>query len=174
MTDERMGTALLPSVRALPKGSGIVFRHYHVLRDERRALFLAVRRIARANRHLLLLAGTGRPAEWGADGFHGRPGIRGQSRGVMSVPVHNVRERIAAERAGADLLFVSPVYVTRSHPVTAGLGHARFGALIRDCKTPVIALGGLNAKRAKSLRIFGIKGWAAIDALTLHKVTRQS
>jgi thiamine-phosphate pyrophosphorylase len=165
MTDERMGAALLPSVRALPKGSGIVFRHYSLPAKERRALFNLVRRTARARRLWLLLGGSDRLARhWKADGAHHRSATK--PNGWRSAPVHTVRERLAAERAGANILFVSPIFATRSHPEGKGLGRVRFGLTIRNAKKPVIALGGLNAARAKGLKSFGIWGWAAIDALS--------
>jgi thiamine-phosphate pyrophosphorylase len=36
--------------------------------------------------------------------------------------------------------------------------------LARGLGVPVIALGGMDARRAASLGPFGIYGWAAIDA----------
>lgn len=163
MTDERMGDALWPSLAALPKGSGVVFRHYDSA--DRKALFNAVQRIAKARRLVLVVAGPQRLAKaWRADGSHGRTAYHSQH--LRTVPVHNQRERIAAERTGADLIFVSPVFGTRSHAGAKGLGLVRFGLLARDAKVPVIALGGMTKTRAKSLRGLGIYGWAAIDALT--------
>ncbi len=149
MTDERMGDALLPALRRLPKGSGVVFRHYQLERAERQALFEQVERIA-CKRRFTLLAG-------GSD--HGR------HRGAISAPVHSVTERIAAERAGVQLLFVSPVFATRSHPGARPLRRVRFGMLVRGARVPVIALGGMTGRKAESLRHFGIYGWAGIDAL---------
>ncbi|MFN3435907.1 MAG: thiamine phosphate synthase, partial [Sphingomonas sp.] len=72
---------------------------------------------------------------------------------------------VAAIRAGADAVFVSPVFATRSHPGSRPLGIARFGLMIRGLQTPVIALGGMNARKARALRPMGIHGWAGIDAL---------
>jgi thiamine-phosphate pyrophosphorylase len=162
MTDERMGDRLLPAIHALPKGSGIIFRHYDLERQTRRALFDAVRIIARRNRHLLLLAGA--EHGWGEAGRHGRTQKR--TAAIQSAPVHSVQERLAAERGGADLLFVSPIFATRSHPGARGLGRVRFGLMIRGAKCPVIALGGMDAKRARSLKILEPYGWAAISSLT--------
>ena len=66
MTDERLGAGLIDAVRALPKGSGIIFRHYATGDVARRDLFRAVRRLARKNRHMLLLADTAQHARaWG-------------------------------------------------------------------------------------------------------------
>lgn len=150
MTDERMGDALFPALRRLPRGSGIIFRHYGLPPTERRALFARVRRIARARRLMLVTGGI----------EHGR------HRGAITAPVHSVRERIEAERVGVELLFVSPVFPTASHPGARALGRIGFGQVIRGARAPVIALGGMTRAKARSLRPFGIHGWAAIDGLT--------
>ncbi len=96
---------------------------------------------------------------WRADGAHGRV------RGCVSTPVHTVRERVAAERRGAQIIFVSPVFATRSHPGSRTLGRVGFGRMARGAPMTVIALGGMNARRATSLRHFNVQGWAAIDSL---------
>jgi thiamine-phosphate pyrophosphorylase len=152
MTDERMGDALLPSIAALPRGAGVIFRHYGLAKEERSALFNAVERIARKRRLVLLIGGS----------EHGR------HRSAITAPVHSVPERIAAERAGAQLLFVSPVFSTQSHPGARALGRVGFGRICRGARRPVIALGGMTRDRAKGLRQFGIYGWAAIDALSTN------
>ena len=90
----------------------------------------------------------------------------GAGRGLRSAPVHNYAEIRAAERNGAALLFLSPVFATRSHPGARTLGLARFAWLARRTPLPVIALGGMNAKRGKKLASFGAYGWAGIDAFS--------
>ena len=159
MTDERLGGGLIDAVKRLPEGAGIVFRHYGLEEKGRRALFDQVR--AAAPMALLLLAGPARQAQqWGADGSHG-PGC---GRGLRSAPVHDQAEIRAAERAGAALLFLSPVYATRSHPGARALGLARFAWLARRTALPVIALGGMGPARGRRLASFGAYGWAAVDA----------
>ncbi len=160
MTDERLGDRLPAIVAAMPCGSGIVFRHYATPPVERRALFVQVLRIARARRIVVLVAG---PSLRGSDGVHGQL-VRGSNWGMATRPVHSLRERIAAERAGVAAVFVSPVFATRSHPGAGGLGRVRFGLVVQGARVPVIALGGMDARRAQGLRAFGIAGWAAIDA----------
>ncbi len=162
MTDERMGDALLPSIDALPSGSGIIFRHYSLPEADRRHLFKQVQRSARKQGHIVLFAGSPKEARaLGAFGAHG------QTRGAITAPVHSIRERIAAERNGAQLLFVSPVFPTASHPNGKALGRSRFGRLIKGARVPVIALGGMDEQRARSLNPFNISGWAAIAALSV-------
>ena len=166
MTDERGGDPVTIA-RGLPKGSGIVFRHHATPAPERRALFRLVRRIARARRHVLLLAATPAQARaWGADGAHHRSALVSAkgSGDLRSVAVHNRRELVIARRIGADLVFVSPVFPTRSHVGVKGLGVVRFGLLVAKYCRPVIALGGLNVCSFKKLRGMSVYGWAAIDA----------
>ena len=158
MTDERQGEGLLDAIARLPEGAGIVFRHYRLDEVARRDLFEKVRAAAPGP---VLLAGPAAQAEaWGADGSHGR----GPGEGLRSAPVHDLAEIRAAERAGADLLFLSPVYPTASHPGGRTLGLARFAWLARRTALPVIALGGMNPARGRRLASFGAYGWAGIDA----------
>ena len=153
MTDERLGDALFSTIATLPRGSGIVFRHYSLPASERRTLLKRVESAARRYHHVVTVGGAS----------HSR------RRGAITAPAHSVPERIAAERVGAKLLFVSPVFATRSHPGARPLGRVRFGLLIRQAKLPVIALGGMTRAKARSLTPFKIYGWAAIDGLTPQK-----
>lgn len=160
MTDERTGDALFPALLRLPPGSGVVFRHYSLERSERRALFRQVRRVARARRLTLAVA---RPDRLGtADGVHGVA----KGAGLRTWPAHDRREAVAGARAGAHLLFVSPVHPTRSHPGARALGPARAAALGRGLAPKLVALGGMTPRRFRAARGLGFHGWAAIDALT--------
>lgn len=84
--------------------------------------------------------------------------------GLRSVAVHNRRELVIVQRIRADLVFVSPVFPTRSHVGVKALGVVRLGLLAAKYDRPIIALGGLNISSFKKLRGMGVHGWAAIDA----------
>ena len=60
------------------------------------------------------------------------------------------------------MLFVSPVFATRSHPGALVLGAREARRIVRGLPVVVIALGGMNAQRFQ--RMTGFDGWAAIDA----------
>lgn len=155
MTDERLGDALWPAIDALPRGGGIVFRHYATAPEARCTLLEQIRKAARRKGLLLVVAGP----------TAGLGGMRhGRVRGALTAPVHSRREAIAATRAGAALLFVSPVHATRSHAGAAALGRVRFGLMVRGLTLPVIALGGMDERRWRALRPLGVHGWAGIDA----------
>jgi len=166
MTDERMGEGLWDAIERLPRGAGIVFRHYSLRASERRALFARVRRMARRRRLVLILAGSPEQASaWRADGAHGPSPHRRSSRPLLrSIACHSRPDLIAARRGGADLQLVSPVFATRSHPQARALGRSRLGLLIAGEPKGVVALGGMNKPRARSLCPLGIIRWAAIDA----------
>ncbi|WP_267435623.1 thiamine phosphate synthase [Sphingomonas sp. GM_Shp_1] len=155
MTDERLGDGLWRALRALPPGSGVVFRHHATPPAERRAIHRRVWRIARARRLILLVAGGG----LAGDGVH----KWGRGSGLRSWPAHSQAEAMAGQRAGADLLFVSPLFPTRSHPGAPSLGAARAARIGRGLGLPRIALGGMTAERFRRLR-GRFDGWAAIDA----------
>lgn len=153
MTDPRMGEALWPALERLPRGAGVVVRHRGA--PDRAALIRRVAKVAR-RRGLVLVVAQGRGR---ANVHNGRPGWRGA---LVTASAHSRREAVQAVRRGTDAVFLSPVFATRSHPGAASLGRARFGLIARGLGIPVIALGGMDARRAKSLP--GAHGWAAIDA----------
>ncbi|MEG3144525.1 thiamine phosphate synthase [Sphingomonas sp. RT2P30] len=157
MTDERLGESLWRALATLSRGAGIIFRHHATDTQTRRALFARVRAIARRRGLVLIRAGATRLA--GEQGVHN---ARGQ--GLRSASVHSLREALAARRHGADLVFVSPLHATRSHPGAASLGVMRAAVIARHVALPAIALGGMDARRFRRLRGLGFHGWAGIDA----------
>ncbi|MBS3927731.1 MAG: thiamine phosphate synthase [Sphingomonadales bacterium] len=152
ISDARNDAALEAALRRLPRGSGLVFRHYHLGEAARRARFDALARLARARGHVVALAGSRAQARrWGADKAYGAGG--------HLVPVHDLREIGRAARAEA--LLLSPVFPTRTHPGAKALGPLRFRLLAARARVPVIALGGMNRRSAKRLKW---PLWAGIDA----------
>ncbi len=159
MTDERMGDRLWNTIERLPRGGGVVFRHYSLPSKKRRALFERVARYARRRRLLLVVAGSDRLGR--ADGVHNQPR---HGDGIVTWSVHSQRELATATRHGADLVFASPVFTTRSHPNANALGPVRLGLMIRSSRMRVVALGGMDRDRFRRLRGLGLHGWAGIDA----------
>lgn len=169
VTDERVAAApLLAAAARLPRGrGGILFRHHASRAGERRMLFAQLMVIARRRRLMVLLAGSvGQAAAWGADGWHGRGRGRAARPLLHSMAVHDATELQAAERVGADLIFLSPLFPTRSHPGAKALGRMRFAALAHRATMPVMALGGVGVQHRRLLKGIGASGWAAIDGLT--------
>tara|TARA_R110000824_G_scaffold4308_11_gene20756 strand:- start:8409 stop:8984 length:576 start_codon:yes stop_codon:yes gene_type:complete len=167
-TDRRNDDDLERAVMRLPSGSGIVFRHYHLPEVLRRERFERVKKLARRHGHMLFLAGSPSLARlWGADGVHGRVLRRPGSGGLLhSAPVHDAREIQQANRVGADIYFLSPVFATRSHPGERPLNPLQVRRLAALCNGAVIYLGGMNQHRYRTRKNHLTHGWAAIDALS--------
>ena len=157
LSDARNDDGLENALRALPEGSGFVFRHYHLEPAQRRARFDALAQVAHAAGHLVILSGD---AEWGADGSYGAPGHFGH--GIRLVTAHDGKELQAAIADNADGIFLSPVFPTASHPEAETLGIHGFHVLAQQSPVPVIALGGMNHVRAREL---DWPRWGGIDGL---------
>lgn len=165
VSDERNDGALARALARLPRGSGFIFRHHHLPPAERMARFATLARAARARGHWVILAGTMAAANRaGADGAYG-PAVRlaRGGRGLRLATAHSLREIAAATRARADAILLSPVFPTATHPGGKVLGELRFRSLASHARVPVIALGGVTAARARTLRW---PRWAAIDGLS--------
>lgn len=169
VSDLRNDMELGRALRLLPRGSGFIYRHYHLPETERRARFAALLRIARARGHWVALAADARSARrWRADAAYGAPALLAKGPAVPRlVTVHSLRE-LARVRRGAAVL-VSPVFPTRSHPGAPTLGPLRFRQIAARAQVAVIALGGLNPRSARRLKW---PRWAAIDAFC-DKATRR-
>ncbi|MFM6933582.1 MAG: thiamine phosphate synthase [Novosphingobium sp.] len=163
ISDARNDAALEAALRQLPRGSGLVFRHYHLSEPERRARFRQLRRLARLRGNAVVLAGTMREARrWGADGAYGSASALAKGpAGLRLATAHSSRELRRAARADAALL--SPVFATRSHPGAGALGPLRFLLMAQKSRIPVLALGGMTPRRAARMPL---RGWAAIDGLS--------
>jgi thiamine-phosphate pyrophosphorylase len=165
LSDERNDAALERALRRLPRGSGFIYRHYHLPPEDRIARWHALLRAARARGHLAILADSALTArEWGADGVYGAPRALYPTRRVVALATaHSLRELAEANRSQASAVLLSPAFATRSHPGVKALGPARFRLLAARAVVPVIALGGMTPRTARRL---GWDRWAAIDGLS--------
>lgn len=141
ITDERLGPDMLMQIRRLPVGTGVLVRHHGLPPPERRALLRKIRTVARARGLSVVDEAEGRVAR-----------------------VHSARELRRALVARPDLLFLSPLFRTRSHPDWLPLGRMRAATLARLAKRPVLALGGMDRRRYARIRVLGFAGWGGIDA----------
>jgi thiamine-phosphate pyrophosphorylase len=170
-TDEKRLPNPRAAVACLPRGrAGVVLRHDH---DPARAgIGRDLARICRARRLVLVVAGDARLAAALRAGMHLRGGYwPGPIRphGVTTSSAHSLREVIRARRAGADLVFLSPVFPTASHAGAAALGPLRWAVMARGRMQsgPALGvLGGVSGATVKRLppRLFQAAG--AIGALS--------
>ena len=164
LADKRNDAVLEEAIKRLPDQSGFVFRHYHLPTEARAARFRELLPLLRDAGHWVILSEGFQTAErWGADGVYGGLGHIPPSEFRWIATAHNETEIADANEYGADGVMLSPVFPTRSHPGAETLGVERFRALASLSTCPVIALGGMNAERARELRW---DRWAAIDGLS--------
>jgi len=165
LSDERNDAGLEQALRRLPRGSGFIYRHYHLPPAERVARWFDLARIGRTRDHVLVLADSAQTAlEWGADGIYGAPRALYPTRDLLTLATaHDLHEIGLANRLRADAILLSPAFPTRSHPDAPALGPLRFRLLAAHARMPVFALGGMTKQTARRL---AWPRWAAIDGLS--------
>lgn len=171
-TDQHRLADPTPLLPRLPRGAVVVLRHG----DAAELARLARRIVPRAHGLGLkvLLAGEVREAlKLKCDGVHlSEARARRAPPHPVAVPpgflitaaAHGPRGLWRAARAGADLVFLSPVFATPSHPQARALGLLRFARMACQSPVPVAALGGVTEAGARRLRLGPAFGLAAIGA----------
>ena len=163
MTDERIGKRLWEVMERLPAGAGVVVRHYGTPTQERARLASRIAEICRKRGLTLAVARNVELATGvGAQLVHNPAG---DPAGLpFSRSAHSLEEAHAAYDSGASLIFLSPMFSTRSHPEAAPLSWEEARTIVAECPVPVIALGGMRRVRFAEIRSAGFYGWAGIDA----------
>jgi thiamine-phosphate pyrophosphorylase len=161
----------LAAAARLPRGAGVVFRHYD--HPARSALAGELAALCRRRGLVLSIAGDARLARRvRAQGLHLPEARMAEAAtpavadfGLITAAAHS---RAATDRAaslGIDAVFLSPVFATSSHPGAPVLGAAGFARIARAARCAVFALGGIGAANADALTGSGAAGLAAIGAL---------
>jgi thiamine-phosphate pyrophosphorylase len=162
MTDERLGDRLFEAIDRMPRGGGIIFRQYGLAAEPRRQLAHEVAAAAAERGLLLAVAGdVALGEEVGAVLIHNPASNSGARR--FSRSAHSEEDVREAVDAGAMLIFLSPIFPTRSHLDRAPLAPEEVKRILTDCPVPVIALGGMNRTRFLQIQRAGFSGWAGID-----------
>lgn len=176
MTDSARLADPLAVLDRLPRGAGVVLRHYAdgeaAARSARERLAHELARACRRRGLVLLVAGDRRLAcAIGADGLHlpewqlrREPGrvTRPWPGFLVTAACHSAIALHRAARTGADAALLAPVFQSRSHPGAPCIGALRFARLVRTSRIPVYALGGMEAGTARRIRASGAAGIAGI------------
>ena len=156
--------------RALEAGPRVVQLRCKGIGD---AEYLEIARLAepicRRHEAPLLLATTAELfSRTGADGLHlSSDRLTGlserpiASQKLLSVSCHTAGDLELADSLGADILLLSPVKPTSSHPDLPGLGWQRFREMTTRLKQPVYGLGGMQPGDVDEARAAGAQGIAA-------------
>jgi len=157
------------AARALPPGSGVVYRHFG--EEGADAIASSLTAACRDQGHVLLIAADPElAARVNADGVHWperrlAQARRSGRRGWMTASAHSPRAVARAARSGADAVFLSPVFRSASPSAGAPLGPLRARIAALAAPLPVYALGGIKKETARRLLCSQLSGLAAIEAL---------
>ncbi len=175
----------LAAARQLPRGAAILLRHYKD--PERKALAFRLAALARRRGLVFIVAaadaaGVRLGLACRADGFHlprgawgshapslvrlfGKIQRKGRRQLLVTAAAHSKRALGRAAGLGADAVFLSPVFATKSHPGRRPLGLLRFSAMVRQSRLPVYALGGITGSSLRRLSGIPVAGIGAIAGL---------
>jgi len=82
---------------------------------------------------------------------------------ILSVSCHSVLEIEQAKKLQADIVLISPVKKTSSHPTAKAIGWDTFKTLAKNIEVPVYALGGMKNEDIMIAQSFSAQGVAAIS-----------
>jgi thiamine-phosphate pyrophosphorylase len=173
LTDEARVDDAFGVLLSLPRGAGVIFRHYGA--RDRSALGGKLASACRARGLLFLVADDWRlAARVGADGVHlpEHTAVRGPTSGarlwrkqrgtLLTIAAHGAPGLARARALAADAALLAPVFPTLSHPDRRSLGLVRAAGLVRRARVPAFALGGATPDMLPHVRAAGFAGIAGI------------
>jgi thiamine-phosphate pyrophosphorylase len=160
------------TIARLPRGSAVVFRGFGAPDAAARGLALA-RQARRGGVLFLVGADSGLAVRLRADGVHlpqrlaARVGTIAllRRRFLVTAAAHNLPAALRARRAGVDAIVVSAIFEGASPSAPRPMGVLRFARLIRRAGAPAYALGGVDARTVRRLKMSGAVGVAAVGGL---------
>jgi len=171
-SDEARSPDPMALINRLPQGSGFIFRHDFF--PDRKRLALQVVKACHKRNVLCLIASDLQLCIYAkADGIHfpehllRRP-VYGllhfkQRGGLVTAAAHSLSAGLIAQNYGADAVFISPVFSTKSHVDSAQLGLMRFAQITQHLSIPAFALGGIDLSQTTRLKKSGAYGIGGIS-----------
>jgi thiamine-phosphate pyrophosphorylase len=170
LTDEARLADPRGAIARLPRGAGVILRHYAAVNRVVLARELAA--LCRRRGLLFLVAGDAALARRvGADGLHlPEHALRRRlparnARWIVTAAAHSLPAILKAQAMGVDAALVSPIFLTASHPSAPALGPRRLAGWTRIAGISIYALGGVNAETVRRLKGIDLAGVAAIGGL---------
>ena len=166
ITDRRQGDVLMHIVKAVADGIDMIqIREKDLAARELLELVCRVRDAARGTKTKVLVNGRldiALAAE--IDGVHlpgdGLPAasVRPHVR-MLGISTHSIKEAMQAENDRVDYIIFGPVFET---PGKQAVGIEALRRVVQSVKTPVLAIGGINAENTSNVIDAGAAGIAAI------------
>ena len=85
---------------------------------------------------------------------------------LLGRSTHDLDEATREEAAGADYLFLGPIFATETHPDATPLGLDHLREAVLRCRIPIVAIGGIGGENAPGIVATGAAGVAAIRAFS--------
>ena len=79
---------------------------------------------------------------------------------------HNFREINIKNKQNVDLIFISPLFKTKKYKKILGI--IKFNILLKLTNKKIIALGGINTRNIKQLKMININGYSAITHFQMN------
>ena len=152
----------------LDKNIGIILRNYTEPLDKKNLKEL-VNFCKNQNRKLYLSNNLKIAANFGFDGvylpsFNKELGLKKfnfKKNFIIMGSAHNLREINFKKKQGVQVIFLSPLFITKNYK--KNLGVIKFNILTKITREKIIALGGINANNIKKLKITNAYGFSAIS-----------
>ena len=154
--------------RTLPRGSGVIYRHFGHADRYATATGLA-HMCAQRGLCFLIAADPDLAKSVGADGVHWPEARLPQSRAwrdrfaLQTASAHSRRAIWRAAEEGIDAVLVSSVFPSQSPSAGRPIGPTRLRTLAQTADLPVYGLGGITASNAS--RLSSVAGLASVSGL---------
>ena len=155
-------------IRKLPKKVAIIFRNYETEYDE--GLILNVKRACQKQGRKFYLSNNLKLAiKLNLDGVY-LPSFNKsinfnksnfKKKFIIIGSAHSAQEIKIKEQQGVKLIFLSPLFKTKDYKKKLGI--TKFNILSQFAKNKIIALGGINEKNIKKLKMLKAYGFSAIS-----------
>ncbi len=174
LTDPQRIKDPISAAAQLPRGSGIVYRHFGSA--DRTCVAKALANLSNENNLSFLVAADPMLAmEVEADGVHWPEARLSEARRwrglfrLQTASAHSARTIRRAARCGMDAAFVSSVFPSSSPSAGRPLRPARFARIAREAPLPIYGLGGINAMNAGRIaKHAGLSGVASLALPDIH------
>lgn len=179
-TDRKKISNLELTIKHLPKNSAIIIREYD-LDEKTREIF--AKNIINLARPLGFKTLVGKNFELAkkikADGVHFSDFDKlplkifkektRDKKFIFSFSCHNFKSILKAKKENFDMIFLSPIFRTDSHPDTKTIGLRQLAKISLKtknstyCHSNLYALGGINCQNISAIRKLNLAGFGAIN-----------
>tara|TARA_Y100000389_G_scaffold175836_1_gene186904 strand:+ start:4091 stop:4636 length:546 start_codon:yes stop_codon:yes gene_type:complete len=156
------------TINKLPSNIGIIYRNYNT--ELKNKQILKIKSFCRANNKKIYLANNYKLAfQNNLDGVYipsfnktlNFKNLNKKKDFIILGSAHNLSEIKIKEKQCVQIIFLSPIFKTKNYKKLLGI--TKFNLLITQTKRKVIALGGINEKNIKYLKMSKIFGFSAIN-----------